>query len=397
MSAGRIVPLPARRVPALEYLAVAGIAILLLGTFLAPQRAWSNVLMASYGLVCLGIGGTFFVALQYVCGARWSIVFRRVPEAMTFALPVGAVGLAAVLLARPSLYSWYGGHLHAGAGYMGFKAAWLSQPAFLARSALYLLTWLAFSTLIVRCSRRQDSSGSMALTRRNVALSAAFIVVFAVTFWLASYDWIMSLEPDWYSTMFGVYAFAGLVSSSLAAITILVVWLRGRGSLPRRVSADQLHDLGSLMVAFTTFWAYIWFSQFMLIWYANLPEETVYFARRLHGGWWPLFLANLAANWVVPFLILLPSSSKRSPRTLLIASIAILVGRVVDIHMMIAPPSIAGGPFFGIWELGALLATFGLFGASFMRALRQAAPVPLRDPYLPDSPGREHARIPEAS
>lgn len=393
MSDDRVVPFRRARARAFERLALAGVALLVLGTFVAPQRAWTCVLMASYALACLGLAGAFFVALQYVCGARWSVPFRRVPEAMTAALPVGALGLAAVLVARPSLYPWYGGHLHSSGGYMGFKSAWLAQPAFLGRSALYLAAWLVLSGLIVRSSRQQDASGAPALTRRNVALSTAFVVVFGVTFWLASYDWVMSLEPDWYSTMFGVYNFAGLFSSGLAAITLLVVWLRGRGSLPRAVTAAQLQDLGSLMVAFTTFWAYIWFSQFMLIWYANVPEETVYFTRRLQGGWGVLFLANVAASWVVPFLLLL--WGRRRPRVLVIASVIILVGRALDVELMIAPPLAAGSPSFGPWELGALLATCGLFVSSFLRAFGRAAPVPLRDPYLPGAHGREQGRASE--
>lgn len=391
MSADRILRLRAGRVVAFEALAAAGVVLLAAGIVIEPRRGWSNVLLASFALICLGLGGTFFVALQYVSGARWSVVLRRVPEAMTATLPVGALGLAAVLLGRPSLYPWHGGHLHDTGGYLGFKAAWLSYPAFLGRAALYLAAWLVLSALIVRNSRRQDASGDPAFTRRNVALSAAFMVVFAVTFWLASLDWVMSLEPDWYSTMFGVYNFSGLFSSGLAVITILVVWLRARGTLPRRVTAEVTQDLGSLMVGFTTFWAYIWFCQFMLIWYANLPEETVHFVRRLEDGWQFPFVANLALNWIVPFLLLLPLPNKRNPRTLVIASAVILVGRAVDLHLMIGPALIEGGPKHGPWELGALFATVGLFGLAFMRALGRAAPVPLRDPYLPDGPAPDHA------
>lgn len=207
---------------------------------------------------------------------------------------------------------------------------------------------------------------------------------------------VLSLEPDWYSTIFGVYNFAGLFSSGLAAITLLVVWLRWRGSLPRRrVTADHLQDLGSLMVAFTTFWAYLWFCQYMLIWYANLPEETVYFARRLEGGWEILFLANLVTSWIVPFLLLLPRSSKRNPRTLVSAAAVILVGRILDLHLMIVPATTSGGPSFGPWELGALLSTFGLVGVSFMHAFGKAAPVPLRDPYLTNDTGHAHLGVPD--
>ena len=264
----------------------------LLGLFLAPQRIWPMLLLASYALIGLGLAGVFFVALQYVTGASWCVALRRIPEAMTAALPVGGLGLAAVLLARPSLYPWVAATWEAGEGYLGFKRAWLSQPFFLARSAVYLLIWLLFAWALVRTSRRQDSTGDIRLTRRNARLSAAFMVLFSVTFWLASYDWIMSLEPHWYSTIFGVYNFAGMFTSGLAVIAILAVWLQRAGPLRHTVNKEHLHDLGQLIVAFSTFWAYIWFSQYMLIWYANLPEETAYFIRRIEPVWASLFVLN---------------------------------------------------------------------------------------------------------
>lgn len=376
---------PPRLLELLRGLAALGGITLLVGLFLAPERAWPNLLLASCFLLGLGLGGAFFVALQYVTGSSWSVALRRVPEAMTALLPAGAVGLAVVLVGNPSLYPWLRISWTGAEGFVAFKQAWLSQPFFLARAAIYVLVWMAFSALLLRNSRLQDADGSALWTRRNARLSAIFIVVFALTSWLASYDWIMSLEPSWYSTIFAVYNFASLFLGTLAAMAVLVVLLRRARAFGRVVSEQHLIDLARLIFAFGTFWAYIWFSQYMLIWYANMPEETSYFIARLSRGWAPLFLLNLGLNWVVPFLVLMPRGWKRNPDVLLGVAIAVVAGRWLDLYLMIFPPLIGAKPAFGVWELGAIVASVGVSGLVILRALRQAPLVPVRDPLLAES------------
>jgi hypothetical protein len=386
MTPGRIEFTPPQKTLArFRMLATAGGAIVAAGLFIAPQRIWPNLLLGSYALLCLGLAGVFFIALQYVTGASWSVALRRVPEAMTAALPAGAIGIAAVLLGRISIYPWVGGHGEASEGFLGFKHAWLSQPFFLGRSAAYLAIWTLFAWALVRASRLQDSSGNLALTRRNIRVSAIFVVVFSFTFWLASFDWIMSLEPSWYSTIFGVYNFAGMFVAGLAVIALAVIWLRKTFSLEHTFTSEHLKDLGTLLFAFSTFWAYIWFSQYMLIWYADLPEETVHFVRRMHGPWQTLFVLNFIVNWAVPFLVLLPRANKQSPRVLASVSVLLLFGHALDLYLMVMPPFAGAKPVFGIWEIGVLAGTVGVFGLVFLRALRQAPLVPIGDPYLQES------------
>src|SRR5574340_353287 len=297
-------------------------------------------------------------------------------------LPIGAAGLLFVLVFHPSLYPWTGGAHEAGSG---FRHWWLSLPFFRARAVFYLLVWAAFIWALLNTSVRQDADGDPRHSRRAARISAFFLVVFGITFWLASYDWVMSLEPDWYSTIFGVYNFAGLFQGGLAAVTLLVIWLKQRDPLSYFVTRDHLHDLGKLMFAFSTFWAYLWFSQYMLIWYANIPEETIYFVRRQHAFWASLFLLDLFLNWVAPFFALLPRTNKQSPGVLVKVSVVVLLGRWLDLYLMIVPPFAPDRPPLGLWEIGLAAGGLGLFMLGMFGALRKAPLVPVRDPFLSES------------
>lgn len=374
----------AKVVGRLQVLAGIGAATLVAGLFLAPQRIWLNLLLVSYYLLGLALAGMAWIAIQYVSGAHWSTALRRVPEAMAGVLPFGALGILSVLILHPSLYPWTSG-LHVEGDAPGFKLMWLSLPFFRIRAVVYLLGWLGFAWAMLRISRQQDSDGDFRHTRRNTALAALFLVFFGVTFCLASFDWIMSLEPEWYSTIFGFYNFAGAFLSGLAMLALLLVWLQGHGPLKNVIRDQHLHDVGKLLLGFSTFWAYLWFSQYMLIWYANLPEETIHYVRRLHGFWQPLFVLNLFLNWVVPFLTLLPRMNKHRAGILVRVSIVLLAGRWLDLYLMIMPSFSDGKPHIGIWEIGLAAGLVGVFGLSFFAALRRAPLVPLRDPYLAES------------
>ena len=354
------------------------------GLYFAPQRTWLNLLLISYYLLGLAMAGAVWVTLQYVSGAHWSTAWRRVPEAMAGLLPQAALGILAILIIRPSLYPWISG-LHSDGGAIGFKHIWLSLPFFRVRAVFYLLGWFGFIWAVLRTSRRQDADGDLKHTRTSTRLAAAFLVFFGVTFCLASFDWIMSLEPEWYSTIFGFYNFAGLFVSGLAALTLLLIWLQREYPLKDVITEQHLHDMGKLLFAFSTFWAYLWFSQYMLIWYANLPDETIYYIRRLHGFWQPLFVLNLVLNWVVPFFALLPRMNKQRVGILVRVSIVLLVGRWLDLYLMIMPPFSGGKPRIGIWEIGLAAGLVGVFGLGFLAALGRAPLVPVKDPYLAES------------
>lgn len=366
----------------LQILFAVSSVVLLLGLWRAPERAWLALLLGSFALVGFGLSGIFFVALQYATGAKWSIPLRRVGEALSKVLPMGGAGILVVLVFHPSLYPWYRHVFESSEGWIGFKQTWLSYPFFLGRAVVFLAVWLLFSWGIRRNSERQDQEGGMTRTRKNIRLSVAFMVVFGVTFWLATTDWIMSLEPNWSSTIFGIYHFAGMFVSGLALVSLFTIGLRSVGPLRHGVHDSQFLDLGRMIVAFATFWAYIWFSQFMLIWYANLSEETPYMVLRTNAAWGGLFVANLLLNWAIPFLLLLPRANKMNPRTLATASVIVLVGRSVDLYLMVVPPFSPVRSWPTLWDLAVLAEVAAGLLVVTLRSFFSRDPLPVGDPYF---------------
>jgi hypothetical protein len=349
------------------------------GVVLAPPRAWANWLLVSYYLLSLGLGSAVLVALLYVTGAAWGVALRRVPEAMTALLPAAALGLGLVLLVYPHLYPWFD-PAQGRDSLSPFQRVWLTRPFFLLRSLVYLTVWITFAFAMVRTSRRQDQTGAAGLTARNVSLSALFLVVFAVTCWLAGTDWIMSLEPHWSSTIFGVYNFAGIFLSALAAVSLAAVALYWQGPFRSILTPQRLHDLGTLLFAFSSFWMYVWFCQYLLIWYVNQPEESVYFWRRQQGGWQTLFLLNVVLNWGVPFVVLLFRKAKQSPSVLLAVAACVLLGRWLDLYLMILPAVGEAAPLPEVGGVGVFLGALALAVLLIGRALGRAHLIPINDP-----------------
>ncbi|MGI9100972.1 MAG: hypothetical protein ACR2IF_00885 [Terriglobales bacterium] len=366
----------------LRVLIVVGAAIASAGVVAQPNRFWPNLLLVSFFLLSLSLAGAVFIAMQHVVGAHWAIAFRRVPEAMAKLLPIGGAGLLVVLFLHPSLYPWTsvgGEHVPA------FRHWWLSLTFFRGRAIFFLLLWSGLIMLLLRASARQDEDGSARHTRNAARISAVFVVLFGFSFWLATYDWIMSLEPQWYSTIFASYNFAGLFVGGLAALTLLLLWLRNNSGLSAVITSDHLHDVGKLLFAFSTFWMYLWFSQYMLIWYANIPEETTYFVSRLHGYWGSLFILDMVLNWVGPFFALLPRRNKQNPAVLAKVCVVLLAGRWLDLYLMIMPQFVGMKWPIGAIEIGLLIAGSGVFVFSFLRVVRRRPLVPARDPYLQES------------
>ncbi|MCP4229693.1 MAG: hypothetical protein GY771_06050 [bacterium] len=367
-------------------LAVLGAISLAVSFFLWTDHAWANVLLISYYLLGLGLGGLLFVAFHYLTGAAWSTVLRRIPEAMWVGIPAAAVGLILIFVFKSSLFPWMDGYgLENGEGAFWFKALWLQPLFFYIRAAVYFIIWLGSGYLILRQSKFQDKDGKPSRRKWATRFSALFVVFFGVTFWFASFDWVMSLDPHWFSTIFGFYNFAGVFLGGLAAISLFAVWLRQASVLRGVVTDEHLHDLGKLLFGFSCFWMYIWFSQYMLIWYANIPEETSYFVTRMNGYWEPIFIVNLVLNWVIPFIILMPRAAKKNSAVLGTVAIFILAGRWVDLYLMFIPQISGKYPPFDFAEVGSILLISGIFGFLFFLSFRRSFPFPVNDSSLKES------------
>jgi hypothetical protein len=347
------------------------------GILRSPLRAWSNLLLCELYILCLALAGALFISIHHLSGAGWSAVLRRVAEAMMSGLPVAAVLLLPLLLGRPVLYP-------PGAPPPAVdhaRASFVGLPLVAVRTAAVLCAWVLLARALRRASLRQDEARGLPAHQRLVKYSAVFAVVFAVTLSVAAVDWLMALDPDWSSTVFAVYVFAGLMVSGIAALTLIVILLQHSGHLRGVVGAAHLHDLGKLLLTFTTFWAYIWLSQYLLIWYGGLPDEITYYARRTAGPWTVPFLLNVVVNWAVPFLVLLPRAAKRSPRVLAGVCVFLLFGHWLDLYMLIMPETMTA-PALGPLEVLLPAGYAGLFAYLTARALAQAPLIPLGDPRL---------------
>lgn len=377
-------------------LLVLGAAIFAWGLTSEPWRAWSDGLIASYYFLSLSLGGAVVVALMYVTNAGYGIVLRRVPEALMSYLPVGMLTMLGVTgLGMKSLYEWSHPDIVAEDRLLQHKSALLNPTGFLVRLVFIIGMWSLLTFLLRKRSVAQDSDGDVRHTERNVVTSVLFLIFMGVSLTFGVLDWLMSLEPHWFSTMFGVYQFAGAHVAGCATVTLITISLRKAGLLPH-VNENHLHDLGKMMFAYATFWAYIWVGQFLLIWYANIPEETGYYLVRQDSGWLALWAGNLFINWVIPFFTLLPRPNKRNPKVLVPVAILILCGHWLDVYLQVMPATshfaaehlhiVTGkGPFFGPLELGATAAVAGLFLLTLTMVLGKASLLPSRDPYLDES------------
>ena len=365
----------------LYVLALLGAVAFVVGVYTTPGRAWHNLLLHNFYFLSLSMMGAVFIAVQYLAKAGWPTVIRRVPEAMVAYLPAGGALMILLAFGVPSIYHW--AHVEPGDTVLEAKASFLNPTGFLVRTVVVLGLWLWLARRLVRYSRQQDATGEIGWTHRSVRASAIFVVVFALTFSLAAIDWVMSLEPHWYSTLFPWYVMSSVFVAAVALIAVLVIVLRKRGHLPG-VNRHHLHDLGKYIFAFSVFWGYLWFSQYMLIWYANIPEETTHYLRR-QGGWHWLFWVNLGVNLFVPLLCLLPAKSKQDGTRLLVLSLIVIAGHWLDIYLLVMPSLLASGPSVGWLEICIGLGVASLFFLFFHASLRRAALVPRGDPYLEES------------
>jgi hypothetical protein len=362
-----------------------GVIILAIGFYQDAERAMYNYVIGLFYFVTLALGGLFFSAIQHVSNAGWSVTIRRLCESLTAFLPVAALLMVGLLLGASKIYKWMDAATVAQDFLLSHKAGYLNGVFFAIRLIVFAAIWVVFAKKIVGNSLKQDETGDEKYTLKNVPLSIAFIALFALSYSFFSVDTLMSLEPHWFSTIFGVYAFAGLFQTTMAVVIIMAIMLMKSGHLKGFVTEDHLHDLGKYMFAFTVFWAYIAFSQYMLIWYANLPEETIFFKPRSSGSWGMVSILLLVFKFIVPFFALLPRWAKRTPSHLLAVSGLLLVMQYVDLYWLVVPNFSHHELKFGLIEVGIFAGFAGVFLFSVSRFIEKHNVVAYKDPRLKES------------
>ncbi len=343
------------------------------------ERFWINWVLWFLFVLTTGLGCFFIVSLEHLVGARWSVPLRRVPERFSSLVLLMAPAALLALLSLPHIYSWTKPESLSNPVIAG-KAVWLNVPFFALRALICVGLWLFAYRILVHGSFRQDREWDPHFNARAKRFAPLFMVIFALTITVLAFDWISSLEPAWYSDIFGVYLFAGTFLAGLAATTLGVLYMKGRGRLPA-IGPDHIYSLGGFLFAFTVFWSYIAFAQYLLMWYANLPEEVVWYQERLQGAWGPLVLVLALFHFFIPFFVLIPRDAKSDPKRLCIVSVFILVSHWLDLYWMIFPV-LGTGPRLGWPELSfALLFTCG--GLLWLgRAMGHGADMPVGDPFL---------------
>ena len=369
----------------------AGALALAAGTEGGWPRFYASYLVSFVYFLSLALGALFFVLVQHATRAGWSVAVRRLAEGVAPNVFVPMAFLCVpVLYGLRTLYPWTDAAAVASDHLLHAKEPWLNVPFFLGRTAFYFGVWSVFAIWFHRRSVEQDTSGDPKLTQSMEKSSTGALILFAFTVTFFAFDYLMSLTPHWYSTIFGVYFFAGCVLGFFALMTVLAFAVQRLGALRHTITTEHYHDLGKLIFAFTVFWAYIGFSQYMLMWYANLPEETSWYAARQTGSWTAISLVLLFGHFVVPFLALLSRNVKRRKPLIATGAAFMLVMQWMDVYWLVMPGKSPGVIPLSMMDLAVFLGVGGLFFAAAVRRLGAHALLPVKDPRLPESLGYEN-------
>ena len=353
------------------------------------NKPWAALYVAAFFFFMIALGTLMFYAIQRAAQAGWPILLFRVMEGITAYLVPGSIIIYVFLvltgLHANHLFVWMDAETVAHDEIIQGKVGYLNVPFFLIRAAIYLLGWNAYRYFSRKFSLAQDAApaGDISNHKKNFRISAVFLVFFFVTESMMSWDWIMSLDPHWFSTLFGWYVLASMLVTAVTVIALVSIYLKSKGYLPK-VNDSHLHDLAKFMFGLSVFWTYLWFSQFMLIWYSNIPEEVTYFLTRIDDYNLPFF-GMVVMNFVFPLLILMSSDYKRSNWIIVMAGIVIVLGHYMDIFNMIMPATVGDQWFIGWAEIGGFLFFAGLFIYVVFRALTKVPLEASGDPYVGES------------
>lgn len=361
---------------------IAGIAGCAGAYFADPKQFFFSYLTAFTFWVSLGLGGLFFTMIHHLVDATWSVVLRRIVETLAFTLPILLIFFIPVVLGMSHLFPWTDSAMVAADHLLVKKAGFLNTGFFIVRTLIYFGIWAFLAFKLRSLSLKQDSGHDVSITKSWRKISAPGMILFALTTTFAAFDWIMSLDPHWYSTIFGAYYFAGAAMSCMAITGIIAVYLHGQNVLRESVTAEHYHDIAKLMFAFIVFWAYMAFSQYFLIWYANIPEETIWYKHRWEGSWKIISLIIVIGHFCVPFLMLITRAAKRSGKFLMFAALYMLVVHYVDLYWLIFPNFLPHGAHFSWVDVVTMMAIGGPFLWYFWTRYTAGPLVPVGDPKL---------------
>ncbi len=370
----------------------AGVLFLIIGMIGAwgnPSRIFTALLYNSFFFLGISIIGLFFCAVHEIGFGGWMISVKRIAEAMSTFVPVaGIILLVTVLIGMHDIYHWTHSELYDINGdqydaLLAKKTSFLNAGFFSVRSIIYIALWIGLVIWFRRNSLALDKTGSIETYRKSKMISAIFLVVFAVTSSTCTWDWLMSIDPHWYSTLYGWYCFASIFVSGLCTIALIAMGLKSMGYL-EYVNKEHIHDLGKMIFGFSIFWTYLWFSQFMLIWYGNIPEETLYFYQRFNGGYKFVFFLVLFINFVFPFFTLITAGAKRTFGVMLFACPVILLGHWLDFYVLTMPGAVKESNGI-ILELGIALCYTGGFLLWVFWQLQKAPLLQTTHPFVQES------------
>jgi len=354
------------------------------------NRPWSALYVAAFFFMMIALGALAFYAIQFAAQAGWSPLLFRVMEGITAYLLPGAlivlgIAVASGTIGHYNLFIWMDPEVVAHDKLIQGKSGFLNMTGFIIRGLIFITGWCLYRYFARKFSIAQDNAeeGDNRNFKKSFRISAAFLVFYIYTESMMSWDWIMSVDPHWFSTLFGWYVFASMIVSAITVIAMVTMYLKSLGLLPQ-VNDSHIHDLAKYMFGFSIFWTYLWFSQFMLIWYSNIPEEVTYFITRIEDYRLPFF-GMLVTNFIFPILILMNSDYKRINWFVIMAGIVILFGHYIDIFNMIMPATVGDRWFIGIPEIGSVLLFGGLFLFIVFTALTKAPLVAKRNPFIHES------------
>jgi hypothetical protein len=368
----------------LGVVAFVAFALCAAGAAIDPKQLSFSWLFAFGFFFTLCAGCFFWIIVHYATDAEWTVVVRRQLENIAVLVAVLAVFFIPILLLRHHLYEWM--NIAPGKeAALDSKRTYLNLNFFILRAAFFLGFFIIASQLLRRFSVRQDKDGNPQFTIRLRKVAFASLPLFALCLTFGAFDWLMSLNYRWFSTMFGVYIFAGAAGSSMALLVLVITALQRAGYLKNVVTLEHYHIMGKWMFAFCVFWAYIGFGQYMLIWYANMPEETQYYLTRNTESWWNLSMLLVIGRFFGPFAILLLRSIKKHPRQLCYVAAWILLMQMLDIYLVVLPALHGTGVHVSLWDFAALIAIGATLAFAYLRIVGKTSLFPVRDPRLVES------------